>query len=146
MEKTFTKLSILICCSILLAGFSTSLFAQGQRSFVKPIEVGTNDVLFDLPGEITVNEWDNDFVMITATVDLLNASDDILKRLFLAGRYTIQSTDNDDGSLSVTMPKLEIKVTMRGVTLEEKIRYEVSVPAKTPYEVITPEVISDGVK
>ena len=73
-----------------------------------------------MPGEVTINEWDNDFVMITATVDLLNASDDILKQLFLAGRYAISSTDNDDGSLSVTMPKMEIKVTMRGVTLEEK--------------------------
>ena len=146
MERTFTNFTTFICCLFLFVLQTTSVSAQGQRSFVKPIEVGTNDVLFDLPGEVTINEWDNDFVMITATVDLLNASDDILKRLFLAGRYAISSTDNDDGSLSVTMPKMEIKVTMRGVTLEEKISYEISVPSKTPYEIIAPEVITDGVK
>ena len=146
MERTFTKLSTFICCILLLVGFSVSILAQGQRSFVKPIDVGVSDVIFDLPGDVSISEWDNDFVMITATVDLVNASDDILKRLFLAGRYSIQSIDNEDGSVSVVMPKMDIKVTMRGVTLEEKIRYEISVPAKTPYEIISPELITDGVK
>lgn len=146
MERTFTKLSTFIWCVSLLIGYSVSTLAQGQRSFVKPIDVGISDVIFDLPGNVSISEWDNDFVMITATVDLVNASDDILKRLFLAGRYSIQSIDNEDGSVSVVMPKMDIKVTMRGVTLEEKIRYEISVPAKTPYEIISPELITDGVK
>lgn len=120
MKTIFT----LLIFSIFLV--STS-FGQSQKTFVKSLSADAPSIVVDLKGKTEVTEWEESFVRVTTTVELSNFNEEILKRLVSVGRYNIETTTNN-GIMTIQMPKLSTKVTIRGEVLNEVLRYEILVP------------------
>lgn len=109
--------------------------AQSQKTLVKSL-TATNDALVaTLDGEVTVEEWDEPFIRVTTTVNLTNFDENILKRLVMVGRYSIEATNNEE-AMHIGMPKLGTQVTIRGVVLEELVQYQIAVPRGMVVEVV----------
>lgn len=110
------------------AFLSTTGFSQSSKMLVKSIDLnGSNSLTAILNGVVSVNEWDKDYVRVTTKIELLNFNDSILDKLVSAGRYEIE-LKNDNGNLSLTMPKTQKDVMIKGILLEEHLSYEISIP------------------
>lgn len=114
---------------------STS-FGQSQKTFVKSLTANASSIALDLEGKTEIAEWDEAFVRITTTIELSNFNEEILKRLVSVGRYSIETTTNN-GVMTIQMPKLATKVTIRGQVLNETLSYEILVPEGITVEVVT---------
>lgn len=115
-----------IIITLLLLTFAQ--FMDAQRSIVKSINLeGTQNVTLAMGGELSATEWDRDYIRITARIKLSNSTDDILKRLIRLGRYGIESKIKE-GTLWLSMPKLERIVIIENQHLEEILSYEVQLP------------------
>ena len=136
MKKLFT----LLIFSFL---FTQVTFAQSEKTFVKSMTADASNVVFDLEGNAEVSEWNEKFIRITTTVEVTNFNEDILKRLVSVGRYEFTST-TQDGVMTITLPKIATKVTIRGQMLTEILKYEIFVPAGTNVELATPTLTVSG--
>lgn len=116
--------------------FVQTSFGQSQKTFVKSLAINTSSIALDLEGKTEIAEWDETFVRVTTTIELSNFNEEILKRLVSVGRYSIETTTNN-GVMTIQMPKLATKVTIRGQVLNETLSYEILVPEGITVEVIT---------
>ena len=116
------------CCLIFL--FQIDMQAQGKSTLVKSVPAESPSVVIDIPGEIKTSSWDSDYIRITLTIELTNNTEDILKKLVSVGRYDFKSTI-ENGTQTITIPKLAQKVTIKGVDLIEKMNIEVMLPYGT---------------
>lgn len=115
---------------ILMVGSVVSSEAQTQKTLVKSINLAqTEQIIFNLPGEVTNRTWDNDFVRVTTYLTVDNMNDAIVKQLVLVGRYNLVTTlEEHTNRLVVTMPKINNHVRVKGVRLSEHLRFEVQAP------------------
>jgi hypothetical protein len=119
--KTLFSLAIMILMS------ATMTFAQSEKTLIKTLTSDAAIAAIELPGEITVKNWESDYIRITATVATGNYNEDFLKKLVAAGRYDIVSV-SENGQMVINMPKTSRKVTLNNVTLIENFKFEISVP------------------
>ena len=115
--------------------FVQTSFGQSQKTFVKSLSANASSISVDLEGKTEVTEWEESFVRVTTTIELSNFSEEILKRLVSVGRYSIETTTNN-GVMTIQMPKLATKVTIRGQVLNEVLTYEILVPEGMTVEMI----------
>jgi hypothetical protein len=109
--------------------FISGLSAQAQKTFVKSVPIETASVMeLQLQGEVAVKEWDRDFIRVSVSVDLLNSSEEVLKRLAKLGRYDLQFR-KEGATLFVEMPKMKHTVSTNGVELQEQLKIELFVPS-----------------
>jgi hypothetical protein len=132
MQNSFIKIVVFLILPLICS--SSSLYAQSQKIFVKSLALESSVVVADLEGEVTFVEWDKEFVRVTATVQVLNFDEEMLKRLAVAGRYDLVSK-LEEGGMYIRMPKLAKEIVIRGQKLEERVRYEIAVPQKTIVEI-----------
>lgn len=137
MKKIFT----LLIFSILFVQFSVG---QSQKTFVKSLSAHASSIAVDLDGKTQVTEWEESFIRVTTTIELTNFNEEILKRLVSVGRYNIE-TSTDNGVMTIQMPKLATKVTIRGQVLNEVLTYEILVPEGMTVEMVTSPSNSDAV-
>jgi hypothetical protein len=114
-----------------VAIFMSNVCAQSQRQIVKTLDLKGQTLVASFHGDIKVVETETEFVRITATIDVANFSDDILKKLIEVGRYDIKTTVGTDGKTILSMPSIEKRVVIKGVDLVERMSYEISVPKGT---------------
>jgi hypothetical protein len=119
--KTLFSLAIMILMS------ATMTFAQSEKTLIKTLSVEGAIAAIELPGEVTLKNWESDYIRITATVSTGNYNEDFLKKLVSAGRYDIVSV-NENGQMVINMPKTSKKVTLSNVTLIENFKFEIYVP------------------
>ena len=119
--KTLFSLAIMILMS------ATMTFAQSEKTLIKTLSVEGAIAAIELPGEVTLKNWESDYIRITATVSTGNYNEDFLKKLVSAGRYDIVSV-NENGQMIINMPKTSKKVTLSNVTLIENFKFEIYVP------------------
>ncbi len=138
----------LVTLLVLVFGLTTSIFAQTEKTLVKSIAVKTTAsttsvAMITLPGTVEVTEWDNEFIRITTHLKVENMSENIVKQLVVVGRYEIDSEINTEkGTITILMPKMSHKITVKGVELVETLSFEVNVPEG--YEVIVKEENADA--
>ena len=113
---------------IILFFFVQISFAQSKKTFVKSLAAETKNIVLNLPGNAEVIEWNEQFVRVTTTIIITNFSEDILKRLFAVGRYSLISSV-EQSVMTLNMPKIDRKVSIKGVMLNEILSYKVFVPA-----------------
>lgn len=118
--------------------FSVAAFGQAEKTIVKSIPIQAIAATFELPGETTVAEWDKEYIRITATIQVSNTTEQILARLITVGRYEIQATEVD-GEVIIQMPKMMHHIAVKGVELEETIKFEVSVPKNFSVKTVYPD-------
>lgn len=115
--------------------FVQTSFGQSQKTFVKSLSANASSIAIDLGGKTEVTEWEESFIRVTTTIELSNFNEDILKRLVAVERYSIE-TSTDNGVMTITMPKLDTKVTIRGQLLNEILTYEILVPEGMTIEMV----------
>lgn len=123
---TFFILSIL---------FVQTSVGQSQKTFVKSLTANASSISVDLEGKTEITEWEESFVRVTTTIELSNFNEEILKRLVSVGRYSIETTTSN-GIMTIQMPKLATKVTIRGEALNETLTYEILVPKGMTVEMV----------
>ena len=111
-------------------------WSQAETHIVKSIACDdTQTVVFELAGEVDIQEWDEDFIRINANVE-------VLKRLVSAGRYNIKKTGTE--TINIQTPNMSNHIIIQGTDLEEIVKYEISVPRgmKTTVQTVShPNVI-----
>ena len=116
--------------------FVQTSFGQSQKTFVKSLSANACSIAVDLEGKTEITEWDESFVRVTTTIELSNFNEEILKRLVSVGRYSIETTTNN-GVMTIQMPKLATKVTIRGQVLNEVLSYQILVPEGMTVEMVS---------
>ncbi len=119
--------------SLFIALMLMSVFVQAQgteTTFVKSFNLqNNNEVVLDMEGDISVQEWNNPIMRIQMTVTLENGSSSMLKSLVQTGRYNLKSIEKED-FLKVYAPGLQREVRVKGKNLIEKISYTVYAPSE----------------
>lgn len=115
--------------------FTSTSLGQSQKTFVKSLTANASSIAVDLEGKTEVTEWKESFVRITTTIELSNFNEEILKRLVSVGRYSIETTTSN-GLMTIQMPKLATKVTIRGQVLNEVLSYQILVPEGMTVEIV----------
>jgi len=109
---------------------STTMFGQSktEKTLVKSFNLkGNNTVTLDLDGDIEVQEWKGEIMRIQVTIGIENGSNAMLKSLVTAGRYNLQSKEENDG-MTIFSPGMKRDVKVRGEKLKESISYIVYAP------------------
>ncbi len=123
------KFSILM----LLALFVQCAFAQdsSEKNLVKSLDpAGATSIVFDFKHKEIKSDVQNNGMMRVELLIKANMPEAILDQLVKAGRYTIESVKNADGSFSITAPNLSKAVTIKGKDLEEEIIVLAQTPTK----------------
>lgn len=121
--------NLIILLSLVL-GFATTMNAQAEKTLVKSVALtASNSAIVNLPGEMSLETWDNDFIRVTTYLKVDNMNENIVKQLVMVGRYTLSTKlDEATGTLTITMPKVANQVTVKGVLLAEHLSFEINAP------------------
>jgi hypothetical protein len=127
--------NVIILLSLVLA-FVTTTNAQVDKVLVKSVALtASNSAIVNLPGEVSLTTWDNDFIRVTTYLKVDNMNENIVKQLVIVGRYTLTTElDAATGTLVITMPKVANQVTVKGILLAEYLNFEINAPEG--YEVV----------
>lgn len=130
---------------VLVLGLATSVTAQTEKTLTKSVDLASTHTAFVLlPGDVVVNEWDEDFIRVTTTLDVKNMSENIVKRLVIVGRYSIETkTDKYGKMMVIKMPNVKNFVAVRGVDLVESYSFEIQAPEG--YRVIVKDDLNPNV-
>ena len=115
---------------IILVFAFTATFAQTEKTLTKSVALNETQTAFVmLPGEVAVTEWNESFIRVTTTINVENMSENIVKRLVIVGRYSVEAKEDKYGKMMVIkMPKAAHQVTVQGVELTETYTFEVNAP------------------
>lgn len=116
--------------------------AQTEKVLVKTIATtNSTNAIIDLPGEVAINEWEENTIRVTTYLNVPNMSENIVKQLLIVGRYTLEATtDETTQTVTITMPKMKGQVTVKGVQLVELLRFEVNAPAGYQIDIKTDDL------
>ena len=122
-----------------------NLFAQTEKEVTKSVALNQTEVAYlMLPGDVKVTEWDKPFIRVTTTIAVANMTDQIVERLIMVGRYSLESKEDKTGRMMVVkMPKVDHYVAVQGVNLVESYSFDVQAPEG--YRVIVKEDLNPNV-
>jgi len=120
----------LIILLSLIVGLTTTINAQTEKTLVKSVALtASTSAMVNLPGEVNLNTWENDFIRVTTYLKVDNMNESIVKQLVMVGRYTLSSDlDESNGTLIITIPNITNEVTVKGVLLVEQFSFEINAP------------------
>lgn len=121
---------------------STPLFSQASRTFIKTfrIEPGMS-ISTELYGNVTIQEWGENYVRVQSTVSLKNFTPFTLENLLEVGRYNLESSV-DGMNLSIFNKKTQFRIKIQGIDLLEEFNYIIFVPSsigENSTQIIIPE-------
>lgn len=108
----------------------TTTYAQTEKTLTKSMAVHeTHTAFVMLPGDVKLTTWDESYIRVTTNIEVENMSENIVKRLVVVGRYSIESKEDKFGKMMViTMPKVGHYVAVQGVDLVESYSFEIQAP------------------
>jgi len=131
MKTLFTLLVLVLA--------ATTTFAQTEKTLTKSLALNeTHTAFVMLPGDVSLTTWDENFLRVTTTIQVANMSENIVKRLVVVGRYSIETKEDKFGKMMVIkMPKVAHYVAVQGVDLVES--YDFKIQAPKGYKVVVKE-------
>jgi hypothetical protein len=113
----------------LLLTIAPSIAQQAEKTLVKSFNLNGHTMIFlDLEGDVDITLWSEPVMRIQMTVTLHNGNENMLKSLVTAGRYNL-NTKEENGSLSIVAPGLDRQIKLSsGQNLGEQIKYQVFAP------------------
>ncbi len=122
-----TRMSFLLLPLLLTVALSQAQHAE--KTLVKSFNLnGQTAIFLDLDGVVNVTTWNEPQMRIQMTITLQNGSETMLKSLVTAGRYNL-NTKEENGAFSIIAPGLERQIKLGGgQLLGEQITYEVFAP------------------
>ena len=130
--KTLLTLLVLVLAA-------TTTFAQTEKTLTKSLALNeTHTAFVMLPGDVSLTTWDENFLRVTTTIQVANMSENIVKRLVVVGRYSIETKEDKFGKMMVIkMPKVAHYVAVQGVDLVESYNFKIQAPKG--YKVVVKE-------
>ena len=121
--KTLLTLLVLVLAA-------TTTFAQTEKTLTKSLALNeTHTAFVMLPGDVSLTTWDENFLRVTTTIQVANMSENIVKRLVVVGRYSIETKEDKFGKMMVIkMPKVAHYVAVQGVDLVESYDFKIQAP------------------
>lgn len=114
-------------------GMTTAQIAE--KTLVKSFNLqGHDQVVLNLDGPVDVQSWDSKTVRVQMSISLKNRSESFLKAMLLAGRYNLESTNEED-ALVIYQPGMERAVQLKSGELEETMNFMVFAPENVHVEV-----------
>lgn len=114
------------------------------KSLVKSFQYnGEKNIELDLPGEVSVSEWDEPFIRVQLNIELKQSQKKIFRALLLSGRYSIRSQSEKE-VLLLDLPKYDLEVA--GKKIKDKISYIIYVPRYVKVKNLRQEVITSGLE
>ncbi|MBK9012796.1 MAG: hypothetical protein IPM82_01175 [Saprospiraceae bacterium] len=113
----------------LLLTVAPSQAQHAEKTLVKSFNLnGQTAIFLDLDGVVNVTTWNEPQMRIQMTITLQNGSETMLKSLVTAGRYNL-NTKEENGAFSIVAPSLDRQIKLGGgQLLGEQITYEVFAP------------------
>lgn len=108
---------------------SAAMYGQAQTNFLKSITCDNNNqnIVFVLAGNVSVSEWDENYIRINCTIEVTNSSEAVLTRLFTLGRYNLE-VKNEGNQIHISAPKMANHIAIQGTDLLENMHYEINIP------------------
>jgi hypothetical protein len=131
---------------LFIFGTITTMNAQIEKTLIKRVDLQqTHTAYVMLPGDVAVTEWDEDYLRVTTTIEVENMNENIVKRLVIVGRYTIETQIDKYGKMYILqMPNVAHFVTVKGVDLVETYKFEVIAPKG--YKLVVKEELNPNFK
>ncbi len=122
-----TRMSFLLLPLLLTVAPSKAQHAE--KTLVKSFNLsGLSAIFLDLAGDVKITTWKEPQMRIQMTITLQNGSETMLKSLVTAGRYNLNTKD-ENGVNSIVAPGLERQIKLgNGQLLGEQISFEVFAP------------------
>jgi hypothetical protein len=109
---------------------SQTIFSQISRTTYEVIpSENITHVNVQMDGDVVVERWTGDRVMIETKVDIYNASNSLVEFLIKEGRYEL---DKQPAGSSITLSnrKNNKAITIKGIMVSEILKQRVFVPKK----------------
>jgi hypothetical protein len=131
---------------LILAFVNTFAFSQTEKTLTKSVAVNeTHTAFVILPGDVALTEWNESFIRITTTINVENMSENIIKRLLVLGRYSVETKEDKFGKMIVIkMPKVYHNIAVKGVQLIETYSFRINVPSG--YKVVVKEDLNPNAR
>ena len=113
----------------LLLTVAPSQAQQAEKTLVKSFNLsGQTAVFLDLEGEMEVITWSEPQMRVQMKINLQNGNENMLKSLVTAGRYNL-NTKEENGTYSIVAPGLDRQIKLSGgQMLGEQISFQVFAP------------------
>lgn len=132
--KNLLKLSIVLVMSIA----TSILYAQDHTNesyytAINPSEANT--VFLDLKGEVEMEVWDQDYILLYMYIDAEVPNRKVLKQLRDDGRYILKREMSFNDYLLISQPNINKQVSINGKSMREEILYKVKIPMYLDVEI-----------
>lgn len=113
----------------LLLAFVPIRAQHAEKTLVKAFNLkGQTEIFLDVEGSVNVTTWNEPQMRVQMTITLQNGSETMLKSLVTAGRYNLDS-DEENGEYRIVAPGLDRQVKFSsGRLLGEQISFTVFAP------------------
>ncbi|MEM6723180.1 MAG: hypothetical protein AAF598_04025 [Bacteroidota bacterium] len=127
-----------------LFGLCLSADAQLTRTINTTFKADEiTSVIGNFEQEVEHEEWTGSRILVETNISLEYASVPIIEALIEAGRYELES-NSSGGLLEISAkPDLKKEIIIKGVYVEEVVKYRIFVPEGLPIEIIKTEVMAD---
>jgi hypothetical protein len=104
---------------------SIFLHAQAVRIIYENFKPLSNEISFDLPGEIEIKYWNREHIRVLTVIKTENCDKETLSALIDIGRYNLKYAVIDDLS-QISLSKDTL--TIDGNKLSESLKFELRLP------------------
>ncbi len=134
--KNLKKLSIVLALNI----FASLLFAQNNTSETYYTSINPNEantVFLDLKGEVEMEVWEEDYILLYMEIDAQVTSEKVLNQLRDDGRYLLKKEMSLNNYLMISQPNINKLISINGKAFEENLKYKVKIPMYLDVEIST---------
>jgi hypothetical protein len=125
---------------LLLASSFAAAAQSAEKTFSKSFNTeGKTQLTLELPGDVDMKVWKNDYIRIEITASLASGNASLLHELANVGRYNLTAKVNGE-ALVVSAPNLQKQVRVKGEALKETMTYVVFVPENVQVKLTTMEM------
>ena len=121
-------MKILFFLLILIVGLCSAIMAQAERIIYENFKPLSNEISFDLPGEIEIKYWNKDDIRVLTIIKSENCDRETLSALIDLGRYSLKYAVLNDFYQFKMSKTSDDSLMLGGNTIKASLKFEVRLP------------------
>jgi hypothetical protein len=121
-------MKILLFLLILIIGLCGTIMAQAERIIYENFKPLSNEISFDLPGEIEIKYWNKDDIRVLTVIKSENCDRETLSALIDLGRYSLKYAVLNDFYQFKMSNTSDDSLILGGNTIKASLKFEVRLP------------------
>ena len=121
-------MKILLFLLILIIGLCGTIMAQAERIIYENFKPLSNEISFDLPGEIEIKYWNKDDIRVLTFIKSENCDRETLSALIDLGRYSLKYAVLNDFYQFKMSNTSDDSLILGGNTIKSSLKFEVRLP------------------